>query len=429
MLEANPDDAWMHRELGFLLVSQRRFARGLARGRNIAAAGAARRGRTYHLRAALFRREGRIAKAQESLRQALTQSIDNVYAAHELLDLSNSLAERREALGFIHEELKRQVIFGDGLLTFRELAHGTLDAAELLAVLQEAVRERPDLWHAWSAVALQLLNMDRLDEAWETIDKGTQRYPLLPRLWLDQATIARARGDDAEERRALETACQISPQWGLAVRSLCGYHERHGDLKASRRLLEQLVGFTPLDAANQVMLAETLWRLGEREAATQARSPRCRPRAGVPAGLGVPEPLDPRNELPRRGPGDGPRAYGAARRRGPLLAGGSPRLQPSRGTRFPLGRPRQGAQAQPGIVSRLSTCGPAAWPPPAAGTKPTRPAGRRSLRNTCRWNCGPAAPGSPPSTATAGGRSRDEAGRGRVAGDVRCLGKPSSMVP
>ena len=38
------------------------------------------------------------------------------------------------------------MIFGDGLLTFRELAHGTLDAAELLAVLQEAVSARPDLW-------------------------------------------------------------------------------------------------------------------------------------------------------------------------------------------------------------------------------------------------------------------------------------------
>ena len=161
------------------------------------------------------------------------------------------------------------MIFGDGLLTFRELAHGTLDAAELLGVLQEAVSARPDLWHAWSAVAIQLVNMGRMDEAWEAIRKATARYPLLPRLWLDQATIARARRDEQEERQALTTACDINPQWGQAVRSLCSFHDRHGDLQASRRLLEQLVGFTPLDAANQVMLAETLWRLGEREAALE----------------------------------------------------------------------------------------------------------------------------------------------------------------
>ena len=268
MLEANPDDAWLHRELGFLLINQRRFAEAWQEA-EISMRLEPHEGPTYHLRAALFRHEGRITEAKETLQRTLALSIDNVYASRELLDLSNSLAERREALDFIREELKRQVTFGDGLLTFRELAHGTLDAAELLAVLEEAVQTRPDLWHAWSAMALQLMNMDRLGEAWEAINNATQRYPLLPRLWLDQATIARARGDDAEECRALETACKINPQWGLAIRSLCTFRERHGDLGESRQLLEQLVSFAPLDAANQVMLAETLWRLGEREAAVQ----------------------------------------------------------------------------------------------------------------------------------------------------------------
>ncbi len=81
--------------------------------------------------------------------------------------------------------------------------------------------------------------------------------------------MARARGDDTEERRALETACQINPQWGAAVRALCGSYVRQGDLKAARNRLEQLATFAPLDAANQVMLAETLWQLGEKEAALE----------------------------------------------------------------------------------------------------------------------------------------------------------------
>ena len=181
-----------------MLANERRFAEAWQEA-DISLRLEPREGPTFHLRAILFRAEGRIAEAKEALRQALRLSIDNVYAAHELLDLSNSLVERREALDLIREELKRQVIFGDGLLTFRELAHGTLDAAELLAVLQEAVSARPDLWHAWSAVAIQLVNIGRMDEAWEAIRKATARYPLLPRLWLDQATIARARRDEREE--------------------------------------------------------------------------------------------------------------------------------------------------------------------------------------------------------------------------------------
>ena len=115
---------------------------------------------------------------------------------------------------------------------------------------------------------MQLVNMGRMDEAWETIRKATA-------LSAPAAAVARPgyhrphRGDEREEKQALTTACDINPQWGQAVRSLCSFHERHGDLQASRRLLEQLVGFTPLDAAHQVMLAETLWRLDEREAALE----------------------------------------------------------------------------------------------------------------------------------------------------------------
>ena len=174
ILQSNPDDAWLHREFGFLLVDQRRIAEAWQEA-EVSLRLEPHEAPTYHLRAVLLCREGRIAEAKESLRQTLAQAIDNGYAAHELLRLCDSLAHAAKALDFIRDELKRQVTFGDGLLTFRELAHGILDSTELLAVLQEAVATRPDLWHAWSAVTLQLLNMDRRDEAWEAINQATQR--------------------------------------------------------------------------------------------------------------------------------------------------------------------------------------------------------------------------------------------------------------
>ena len=349
LLEAIPDDAWLHRELGFLLAGQRRFAEAWQEA-EISLRLEPREGPTHHLRAVLFRGEGRIPEAKEALRQALLQSIDNVYAAHELMALCNSLDERRETLDLIREELKRQVIFGDGLLTFRELAHGTLDAAELLAVLQEAVSVRPDLWHAWSAVALQLMNMGQVDEAWATIRKATERYPLLPRPWLDQATIARARGDDREEQQALTTACDINPQWGLAVRSLCSFHERQGDLQASAPASGATRRVHAVGCRQPGHVGRSALASGRAGSGDPTRPPRRRVRAGIHARVGLPERLDPRNELPRRGPGNGPRADATARRRGPLLARRGPGLQPARGTRCPPGGARQGPALNPGCV-------------------------------------------------------------------------------
>ena len=94
LLEANPDDAWLHRELGILLADQRRPAEAW-READISLRLEPREAATYHLRAVLFRDEGRIGDAQEALRQTLKQSIDNAYAARELIELCGSLAERR----------------------------------------------------------------------------------------------------------------------------------------------------------------------------------------------------------------------------------------------------------------------------------------------------------------------------------------------
>jgi tetratricopeptide (TPR) repeat protein len=266
VLALNPDDAWVRRELALVLADQRRFDEA---EEQLAAAGQLDPlNPSYHLvRAHVLQAQQRIDEARTALRQAIELSVDNDLAISELVDLCPTLAERRAVLAFVKDQLVRQVIYGDGLLAFRLHARGALDAEELLAALREALAARPDLWHAWSAVTTQLLDMNRVDEAWELSGQATERFPLVPRLWLDRAAAARAREDDAGELDALQTAYRISPGWGYAVRALCDFHERHGDFGRSRQLLEQAVARDPLEAPNHLMLAEALWREGEREAA------------------------------------------------------------------------------------------------------------------------------------------------------------------
>jgi hypothetical protein len=93
--------------------------------------------------------------------------------------------------GLRGQELERQVIYGDGLLAFREHAQHTLEPEDLLAALRRALEARPDLWHAWSAVTRQLLDMSRhsgeglelwqaawSEEALELARQATARFPL-----------------------------------------------------------------------------------------------------------------------------------------------------------------------------------------------------------------------------------------------------------
>ena len=266
LIERNPADAWARRELGFLLARQRRLQEAWAE-----AEAAFKLDPTnasyYHLVGETRALQGNLAEARTAYREAIRLSVDNEYAIAQLIRCCDNVAERREALAFVREELVRQVIFGEGLLSYREHAAGTLDPEELLASLREGLQARPDLWHAWSAVIQQLLALDRLDEAAELARQATERFPLLPRLWFDRAQVCRARLDRDGEVAALQSACQINPAWGTIARALSEAHERRGDREAARHVLEQVAARDPLDAMNHGCLADLLWRTGEREQA------------------------------------------------------------------------------------------------------------------------------------------------------------------
>ena len=252
---ALPHDAWLHRELAFFLEAEHRLPEACQEA-DLA-------GRlepdspSYHvIHARLLRDEGRIDEAKDVLRASIRLSVDYDFAIGDLMGLCTTAGQRREVLALVKDELVRQVTFGDGLLAFRNHAHGTLEAEELLAVLRAALEERPDLWHAWSATTRQLLAMDRREEAWALACQTTDRFPLLPPTWLDRAAACRPARIGRVSARPWKTCCHINPDWGVGVRMLADFLERQGQFDECRRLLEQAVARCPLDVANHGLLAE-----------------------------------------------------------------------------------------------------------------------------------------------------------------------------
>ena len=161
----------------------------------------------------------------------------------------------------------RQTIFGDGLLAYRSHCRDVLEVDEALACLRKALAAHPDLWHAWAAVIRQLADAARLDEAHKLALEATEKFPLLPQLWLDVARICRRRGDPDGELMALRETIELSAGWAEAVRELAEFYERAGDLKECRSLLERAVERSPLDAAVHGDLARVLWKLNCRDEA------------------------------------------------------------------------------------------------------------------------------------------------------------------
>ncbi len=266
LLALDPRDAWARRELALALAGQRRFDEAHV---ELAAAEAIEPNvpQLHSTRGRVLLIAGRYAEARESCRAALRLAIDEDAPAADLLAASRTHEEKCASLAFIREELIRQVVFGDGLLTYRREAFGILDSAELLASLREALDARPDLWHAWSAVVLQLTDMQQVDEALTLAQQCTERFPLLPRVWLDLAQVHRFRGEREKEIPPLRRTLQLSPAWGWPSRLLADTYGRMGQYDESSKILEQAIAAAPLDSQNHGHLAEVLDRLGRREEA------------------------------------------------------------------------------------------------------------------------------------------------------------------
>jgi hypothetical protein len=103
-------------------------------------------------------------------------SVDNSDAVHALLNLAHGLGAK-EQLAFVEQQLIRQVVLGDSLLSFWTW-RAVIPPDALLRSLRQAHTERPDLWHAWSALVRSvtwdnLLTRDKAREA-------TRKFPHLP---------------------------------------------------------------------------------------------------------------------------------------------------------------------------------------------------------------------------------------------------------
>jgi tetratricopeptide (TPR) repeat protein len=260
-------DVWTVRELALNLCGQARFAEAVQLTEEALALdhnGAI----SHNVRAWVLHRAGRTAEAAASYRAAITRSADVPGAINGLLDTAGETrAESIAVLTFVEAQLLAQPVIGDGVLVFREAARGILTPAELLLPLERLHAQRPDLWQSWSALSIHLADMGRTEEALGVALRATERFSLVPRVWLDLSRVHRARHELDFEIAALRRCHELSPEWTEPILHLAGALERADHLDESQHTLEAAIHLTPLEPVLRGHLAALLHRRDKSEAA------------------------------------------------------------------------------------------------------------------------------------------------------------------
>lgn len=260
-------NVWAWRELASVLIRLGRNEEALAaadRAQQIAPES------TYSAStlAAVHLAGGRTEAGRDWLQRALTLSIDNEYAVERLMQTSPTLAQRKEALAFIRAQANAQVSVGESWITLQTVAANTLDEDELVSWLSDACDRRPDQWQTWCALAIQLVGMGLSDRALDVLAAAIARFPLLPRLYLEQARALVLRGDRKAARTSLDMALRISPFWSLAVRRYVETILDDGhDLERALPRLDAALARDSEDADLRGLRAHVYWRIGRRDEA------------------------------------------------------------------------------------------------------------------------------------------------------------------
>jgi cellulose synthase operon protein C len=262
----DPSDAWARRQLARVLGNQRKLTEALSEieiARQLNPHSPNERVLCGYLRELT----GDIPAAKAAYKESIRLSIDSDGAIGALLSVCYTQEERQSALAFVFAELTTQVTMGDAINTYQAQAANILAPETLLAQMQEAWTHRPDLWQAWSALISQLMQFDLADEALALALKFTDRYPLLPKAWLDLSTVYRQQDDTENETIALHRALEISPTWNVAIGRLSRVYDRTEQFDRGKELLENAIVREPREYSHHCYLAEILWRTEDRAAA------------------------------------------------------------------------------------------------------------------------------------------------------------------
>lgn len=265
LLDQAPNDSGARRELAMHLANNG-FAQEALAELEIAKQHDPQHPSLYFALGHAYRRSDQPEEAKAAFEEAIRRLPDNEGAIVELMSMAKTDEEKKDVIEFVADEFRRQRVFGDGLIVFREQAMQMQDAIEpdeLLVILQEIADDHPDIWQATSMLIQQLTVCGRIEEARQLANDAVERFPLLSRLWVDLAEVAQAQDERDVQIDALRKAIDVAPGWSYPARELADLLEQLDRRDEARVVLEQAVARSPMDAVNHGYLADHLWNSDE----------------------------------------------------------------------------------------------------------------------------------------------------------------------
>ncbi|MBK8093207.1 MAG: tetratricopeptide repeat protein [Verrucomicrobiaceae bacterium] len=221
----------------------------------------------YHVLGGVFAAEKRLPEAKAAYRRAIALDADSADPMNALLHHCKTQPERLSELRYIQSEITRQVTNGSGVLEFASLAGHYLEPDEMERFLRLAHEQRPDLWQTAVTLAEHLREHDGVEQSITLMQATCERFPLMPRTWMELAECYGALPDRKRQIEAAMRVREINPGWGWGMRNLAEALKKDARYEEALDVMQQAVRHSPQDGRNHGWVAELAWHLGKKRLA------------------------------------------------------------------------------------------------------------------------------------------------------------------
>ena len=197
LLRIEPSDAWARRELALALAKRAAARRPWVKRSKQSAS--SRATVTAFPSSATFICSLGNSRSPLAIPARVELSVDHGDALHALLNLARVDRDGKTKLAFIEQQLIQQSRSAGMACSHSWNWRVRFWLGSIVQSLRQAHAERPDLWHAWAALVSQLGHLNRLDEALAIAREQSERFPHLPRAWLDLAFVHQLRNEPARK--------------------------------------------------------------------------------------------------------------------------------------------------------------------------------------------------------------------------------------
>ena len=216
LVQLHPLFLWAQRELALNLSAQHKFEEAHQIMRLLMQI-APNHDVNHAVLASIFATQGDLQNSCANYRQAILIDVENPYVLGNWLDNCSSQEERQQALALARTELLRQSNIGGGLLSYQSAASNHEERQTTFDFLQEVLKQRPDLWQAWVALAVQSIEMGEHGKAQQLLSQALEKFPLNPKLYLEMARVQGLQGERKAALASLQGALKINPHWTQAI--------------------------------------------------------------------------------------------------------------------------------------------------------------------------------------------------------------------